>query len=270
MDINFSCGYYIHGQLLQISADLNVSKEYYKRLKQVLKIKKAKDMSLVRVGLQERDGGYLMLNSVASCGNVAYSFGICNDVSWDSTMAGLGYDVYMYDHTIEKLPYELPKFHFYKEGISGKDEQDSPLKTLDYYIKKNGHSENNNMILKMDVEGAEWDFLETVNSNTLQKFDQIVFELHNIVQAGWGDRILDLLTKLNKTHQLVHLHGNNSGYLITIDNQIFPNVLEATYVLKDKYQFVEDAEISLPLPADAPNDIGRPDVVLGKWNQPLE
>ena len=36
------------------------------------------------------------------------------------------------------------------------------------------------MILKMDVEGAEWDFLDTVDTKTLKQFDQIVFEYHEL------------------------------------------------------------------------------------------
>ena len=270
MDINFLGGYYVNGRLFQISADLNASKQYYKRLKQVLQKKKVKDASFIRIGRQNSDGGYLMINDITSCGKIAYSFGICDDVSWDYNMAELGYDIFMYDHTIEKLPYEIQNFHFFKAGISGTDDKNNPLKTLKYYITKNGHSKEKNMILKMDVEGAEWDFLETVDLKTLRKFDQIVFEFHNLIQAGNSKRNIKLLSKLNKTHQLVHIHGNNCGYVIRIGNSVFPDVFEATYVLKDKYNFEEDCDISLPLPLDIPNDKGRPDIILGKWNEPFE
>lgn len=56
----------------------------------------------VRVG-NAHDGGYVMLNDFAHR-NIAYSIGINDDVSWDFDMAERGFDVYMYDHTIEKLP----------------------------------------------------------------------------------------------------------------------------------------------------------------------
>ncbi len=270
MDINFSYGFYsMQGTLFNINVDLNASFEYYKELKESLKIKKVKDYPLVRVGLQNRDGGYVMLNDFAS-GEIAYSFGICNDVSWDTVMAELGYNIFMYDHTIERLPYDREEFHFFKEGISGIDEEAAPLKSLKYYINKNGHIKTKNMILKMDVEGAEWDFLETVDARLLKQFDQIVFEFHEIVQTKREDKIIKLLNKLNKTHQLIHLHGNNSGYIVKIGDTCFPNVLEATYVNKDKYETTDCEELTLPINLDAPNDIGRPDIILGTWNKPLK
>jgi len=258
----------MQGQLYGINVDLNASPEYYRDLKEVLKIKKVKDFPLVRVGLQNRDGGYIMVNDFNPDG-IAYSFGICNDVSWDNVMAELGYNIFMYDHTIERLPYNRKEFHFFKEGISGIDEENAPLKTLKHYMEINKHLKSKNLILKMDVEGAEWDFLETADSKILKQFDQIVFELHEIVQTKREDKIIKLLKKLNKTHQLIHLHGNNSGYIVKIEDTYFPNVLEATYVSKEKYETIDDNELILPINLDAPNDIGRPDIILGAWNKPL-
>ena len=269
MDINFKCGYYIQNRLWEISADLNVDKQYYSKLKKLLEIKQVEDFALIRVGLEDGDGGYIMLNDFQDRG-VAYSFGISNDVTWDNIMAELGYDIYMYDHTITNLPYERKEFHFFREGISGENEKDQPLKTLEYFIERNNHVLNKNMILKMDVEGAEWDFLETVDSNILNQFDQIVFEMHNIIHAGYGDKILRLLDKINETHAVVHVHGNNSGWILTVGNTIFPDVLEITYVNKNKYKIMENKDICLPLQIDSANDRGRKDIILGDWNKPLK
>ena len=267
MNISFKYGYYVFNKLFEVNADLNVSPEYYAALKNELKIKKIKNCSLVRVGLGNKDGGYIMAQNFYEPG-IAYSFGICNDVSWDNVMAELGYNIFMYDHTIEKLPYNRPEFHYFKEGIAGKDVENVPLKTLEYYINFNNHKKNKNMILKMDVEGAEWDFLETVPDDVLKQFDQIVFEYHNILKIG-SEKYIKLLNKLNKTHQLIHLHGNNSGMSIKAGNAIFCDVLEASYVNKDNYEFEESCDISLPIDMDAPNDTGRPDIILGSWNEPF-
>ena len=56
----------------------------------------------IRIG-RRNDGGYVMLNEFD--GKIAaYSFGICDDVSWDSDIASRNIPCYMYDHTIEALP----------------------------------------------------------------------------------------------------------------------------------------------------------------------
>ena len=269
MNINFKWGYYTKAGLCEINADLNVSQNYYQNLKDLLKVKKVKNCELIRVGLNGADGGYVMLKSFKDDG-IAYSFGINNDVTWDNIMAEIGYKIYQYDHTINALPYERKEFHFFKEGISGIDYEDKPLKTLEYYLKRNNHLKNKNMILKMDVEGAEWDFLETVDINILKNFDQIVFEMHNIVRPNDSKRILPLLKKINETHNLIHIHGNNCGYQLKIGNTIFPDVIETTYVNKEKYEVVEDDSLVFPTLFDSPNDKGRPDINLGQWNKPLK
>jgi hypothetical protein len=70
--------------------------------------------SYVRMG-KKFDGGYVMLDSFNRQNvDAAYSFGIDNDVSWDLDMARRGIDVFMFDHTISKLPRDHTKFHFFK------------------------------------------------------------------------------------------------------------------------------------------------------------
>ena len=267
MHIKFKGGYYIDHKLNEIYTAINISPKYYLSLKKELKIKTVKGYPLIRLGNQQTDGGYVMLNDFQPYG-IAYSFGISDNITWDIDMADYNYNVYMYDHTIQKLPYYKTNFRFFREGIAGYDYENQPLKTLDYYLTYNKHKKCKNMILKMDVEGAEWDFLETVSSNTLKQFDQIVFEFHNMIKPN-SDEKIPLLKKLNKTHQLIHLHGNNTGFLIEFGNTVFCDVLEATYVNKDKYITEDSDEISLPLDIDYPNDAYRKEIILGKWNEPF-
>ena len=269
MNIRFEYSFFgDNGRLYDVKADIEGSYDYYKALKSVLKIYKMTDYSLIRLGSQDCDGGYIMADSFAEHG-IAYSFGISNDVSWDSAIADCGYKIFMYDNTIDKLPYEREEFLFFKEGISGMDKIDEPLKTLSYYIDKNGHSHEKNMILKMDVEGAEWSFLETVDYDILNQFNQIIIEFHGFIQSENSDKKIKALEKLNKTHNLIHLHGNNTSYTVKIGNTVFPNVMEATYVNKNSYKTEEDTKVFLPIDIDRPNDYYVKDVELGKWNEPF-
>ena len=72
---------------------------------------------------------------------IAYSLGIADDISWDEDMAQRGYDVYMYDPTIDALPKEHQKFHFFKQGIG----KNSDMITLDEAITCNGHASHEGM-----------------------------------------------------------------------------------------------------------------------------
>ena len=67
---------------------------------QLLRPKDVYGKKKVRIG-KEGDGGYVLLNDFENI-SIAYSFGICNDVSFDLELAEKNIDIFMYDHTIQK------------------------------------------------------------------------------------------------------------------------------------------------------------------------
>ena len=261
--MDYKCGYFLNNQFVEIPLE-SIEVEYFTELKLLLKIKKVQDYPLVRIGTPDRDGGYIMVDDFEN-GDIAYSFGISDNIDWDNDMAEKGYQVFMYDHTINKLPFERNEFHFFKNGISSIAQPEKSLNTLEYYLEQNRHYENKNMILKIDVEGYEWDFLSAVQPETLNLFDQIIIEFHRMLNCKSGEKNLEFLKKLNETHQLIHLHGNNCGLTMLIGETFLADTVEATYVNREHYNFTE-SEIILPIALDKPNDPTRNDVILGKWN----
>lgn len=257
--------YFDFRQLLK----LNATQEFYERLRTLLKIKKVIGKNFVRLG-KHNDGGYITVDNFTA-GGVAYSFGIAGDVSWDAAMAARGYDIFMYDPTIDALPATNEHFHFFRQGIAGFEFPNQSLNTLDNFVKLNGHSNRNDMILKMDVEGAEWSFLATVSSELLSRFDQLIFEFHNLIadkDQSVMNATLACLNKINRTHSLVHLHANNCSPFIILDDKILmPDVLELTYVKTANYTLADDEEIFLPKPFDEPNSPYRNEIPLGFWNR---
>ena len=263
---------FVGGRPVSFLEKVNVMPEYYERLRSALKIKKIVGKNFVRFG-RPHDGGYIMVDNFNTSGEgmIAYSFGISNDVSWDLDMAARGYDIFMYDPTIDGLPQQNEKFHFFREGIAGFEFKEHSLNTLEHFVKRNGHENEDNMILKMDVEGAEWSFLATVSSELLSKFDQMVFEFHDMIQSkdqSVMNATLACLNKINQTHSLVHLHANNCGLIITLDDKIlFPDALELTYVKTANYELVDDENIFLPIPLDQSCNGTPQDIPLGFWNR---
>lgn len=272
MKVTFARTFYINNRPVHFAEHLNANLEYYELLKDRLKIKKIVDKNFVRLG-SPNDGGYIMIDNfnVSAEERIAYSFGIANDVSWDWDMTQRGYDVFMYDPTIAGLPQNHERFHFFKEGILGVEIKELSMNTLENFIKINGHEGKSNMILKMDVEGAEWSFLSTVTSETLNQFDQIVFEFHDMIQPknqSLMNATLACISKINRTHSLVHLHANNTNSFLILDDKIlFPNVLELTYVKTSNYELVDDENIFLPNPIDQPNEKYNQEISLGFWNK---
>ena len=245
--------------------DFITDPDYYNELQKLLHLAKPEGFDLVRLG-REHDGGYILLNDFHD-GDIAYSFGICDDVSWDKDMALRGYDIFMYDHTIDALPEDNPRFHWAKLGIAGGITQDESLKTLDELVKANHHEDRQNMILKMDVEGAEWGFLHNVSSKLLSQFSQMTFEFHGIPNHYDPELVLSIFRKINQTHQLVHIHANNNGNYISLGNKKFCALFELTYVLRSKYTFSENYDVNLPLSIDEVNIPSLPEIELVRWNE---
>ena len=127
----------------------------------------------------KKDGCYVMLNDFDNI-KIAYSIGIKDSVQFDKALADKGIDIYMYDHTINNLPYENEKFHWKKIGIGGNYERIhmNNIQTLEEMLTTNGHLDEKNMILKIDVEGAEWNSLKEVPEDLLIRFKYILIEYH--------------------------------------------------------------------------------------------
>ena len=116
---------------------------------------------------EKSDGCYVLLDDFENI-RIAYSFGISHMIQFDQSLADRGIHVYMYDHTINALPYNNPKFHWKKIGITGKNKKSINLKSLDELILENYHSLEKNMILKIDVEHCEWDSLKDIEDDVLK------------------------------------------------------------------------------------------------------
>lgn len=239
-----------------------------KEIYQLFPLYRVDDIPLKRIG-RIGDGGYVMLDDFVN-NNIAYSFGINDDTSWDSDIVdnGINY-VYMYDHTIEQLPETRKNFIWFKIGISGEINSDTPeLKTLEQLLHENEHDNLNNMLLKMDVEGAEWDVFCNTTSNVLSKFSQIVVELHNITSLENHTKIVKALENINKTHVPINVHGNNwCGYEIGNMCSI-PHTIEVTYINKYTYEkMLCRCEKFFPSNIDVRNTEKYSEIIMGLWGK---
>ncbi len=232
---------------------------YFRELKKTLCCKKVEGKKLIRIGSGEGDGGYVMVDDFDNM-MCAYSCGIGNDVSWDMDIAKRGIKVFMYDHTICRLPKVHNNFIFYNFGI-GEGSNCLPLREI---LKKNDNLDNHDLILKMDIEGAEWEVLDDISSDLLSNFKQISLELHDVCKWECREEILRVLQKIRVTHQAVWIHGNNAGKAEVANGVLIPNLLEVTFVKRDSYSFV-DGECVFPMSLDLPNLAYREDFELGNW-----
>jgi hypothetical protein len=210
----------------------------------------------IRLG-NKGDGGYVIANTFDY--DCYISAGIGGDESFSNDVINHFNikEAHGFDGTINILPQNSPKnMNFYKMNIASY--QSNNTVNLRKYI-------NNfkNIFLKMDIEGHEFEWLNSLSLDDLKKFKQITIEMHGINDNGWGvdhQIKINCIKKLFKTHYIIHVHGNNNSK--TINN--IPDVIEITYIRKDVIgKNIEYNKIDFPIKdLDFPNDPNKIDIPL--------
>lgn len=116
------------------------------------------------------------------------------------------------------------------------------------------------LLLQMDIEGHEYDNINSWSAGLLGRFKVIVIEFHCLsrLKRPWrpkARKMMSAISRLSETHLCVHLHPNNccGSFRLAGTNLEIPNVVECTYLRRD-CAFVEaDARVLLPHPLDSSN-----------------
>jgi hypothetical protein len=215
--------------------------------------------SLVRLGAQG-DGGYLVpddLDGVVAC----FSPGVGNEASFESSLVRRGVRCFLADASIDDAPIKGHMAHFTRKflGVVSNDE----TITLDEWVCANSPGEGD-LVLQMDIEGAEWPVLLNVSPDTLRRFRIAVVELHNV------ERVVDkyafsimksVFERLLCDFYVVHNHPNNYGRSVRYGSLVIPRVLEMTLIRKDRVKSTTFAR-TFPHPLDERNDVNSPDLPL--------
>lgn len=210
------------------------------------------------------DGGYVMLDDFKGA-RTALSLGINDDVSWDIAMARRGLEVFQFDHTIDALPEAHELFHFNRLRIAAAHADGAV--TLEQAILMTKTESTTPIILKMDIEGDEWDVLDHAPLEVLNRCNQIIVEFHHmerLMEPASLSQARRVFEKLTSSFFLCHVHGNNCGNLVNVHNIVLPETLEMTFAKATEYRAVDTQEV-FPQALDMPNQPGRADFFLGSF-----
>ena len=243
--------------------DTSPHEEYVKEILQLVKPMRLHGKhAKIRLG-RMRDGGYVMIDP--GQGGIAYSFGINGEVSWDSAMALRHYKIFQYDGTIPAPPKFHQNFHWYRYNVTGDDTPQTGHINVVTIIKELHHENENNIILKMDIENAEFDFFANIETDLMNKFSQIMVELHNITNFSdeAKQKHISVLKKINETHQSIHYHINNVGGIAVFPSCSIGKTLEITFLRRHGNNFTYDFSEYPILGLDYPNNHNYPDIYIG-------
>jgi len=219
---------------------------------------------LIRIG-PNGDGGYLLpddLDGVSACISPGVSF----EIGFDRAMADRGIEVYMVDASVPGPPKANDRFHFTRKFLDVfEDDNHIRFDTFCTAIPSVG-----DLVLQMDIEGAEWRVLLDTSPETIKRFRIMAIEFHDLKEM-FGRFSFDLIqatfTKLLRTHSIVHLHPNNISNSTCFAGLCVPSLMEITFYRNDR-AFSKESPSRFPHPLDADNVATRPTVVLPRcwWN----
>src|SRR5262245_59236745 len=155
------------------------------------------------------DSGYIMCETLVEV-EAGYSYGIGNNDDWGCDVSkSYAVPMHQYDcFTLPTLSCAGGRFVPHDECVGPRTEtvEGRFFDTISNQINRNG-DRGKRIVVKIDVEGAEWAALAATPDEVLERIDQLPMELHGVDEA----RMLRVVQKLKRTFHLVSIHFNNNS-----------------------------------------------------------
>jgi hypothetical protein len=206
---------------------------------------------LARIG-RAYDGGYVIVDGIGDYDGL-FSGGVGDDVSFERALLSLHPNLRgdVFDGSVSGLPGgPHDRLLFHREFI-GPGKAD-----LRKWI-----CDKENAFVKLDIEGGEVWQIRALAESDMMRVKQAVIEFHE----PWLTD-MDILMKMRRTHDLVHIHANNCSKTRKHLGATVPCVFEATYVRRQPG--ATRSSVKLPRDIDMPNGLGGPDIVLSGYPWP--
>jgi hypothetical protein len=191
--------------------------EQRRRLFDLLQPVALSNCQLERFG-EPHDGGYLMCANLLEAVESGYSYGISGYDKWGCDISEkLDVPVHQYDCFNTTQPSCLRGrtiFHAECVGDKTANIDGRPFDSIENQFVRNGDRARR-IVLKIDVEGAEWDSLLAAPDAVLSQIDQMAVEFHWLrdEQGRWveDDRYARLVQRLKQFFEVAHVHYNNAS-----------------------------------------------------------
>lgn len=184
------------------------------------------------------DGGYIIYSKTLKDLHVI-SLGVGDNVSFDFEVAKFAKSITLYDHTVQRLPLEIPNSIFFQKKVVAKVID----KTHEVRLKEllEAYTHEDKVLLKMDIEGHEWEILESLDWEEYPQVTQMVIEFHGILHKAKNfeaSGMLTLLKQLRKHFEVINFHPNNYGDFEVFINVPIPDVFEVTLIRSNEINFI--------------------------------
>lgn len=238
---------------------------------------KSSPYKLIRIG-GNKDGAYLLPDDITNI-KACFSPGVNNFKNFEDDLTFL-YNIqcHMCDKSSEPEKFKTSLVDgmqtFTKKWLDVNNADDSI--SLEEWVMAYSPNPKDDLILQMDIEGAEYRNLLNTSEEILRRFRIMVIEFHGLDKISnsqvLSQVLLPVFSKIDKHFQCVHAHANNccKNYIVPGTNINLPSLVELTFLRKDRFlnNSVKQLQpIYIPHPSDITNVPFKPPLFLNKaWS----
>lgn len=211
----------------------------------------------IRLGPQE-DGGYVVNSKGIELSSTLYTYGVGNDIRFEQDyVERTGKPAYLFDHTIGRKTGDnfATNLNFVSEGLGFGENCKS---FIDHY---NQHNESGLVLLKIDIEGGEYDYFSEVDIEKISNITSaLLLEVHWLANGDYRNKAENILRKLYEHFTLVHIHGNSWSTVFEYKGFSVPETYELTLVPTKLWNNIVLDTDNYPIEGiDYSNRAGHPD-----------
>lgn len=218
---------------------------------------------LIRLG-PNGDGGYLVpddLDGITAC----FSPGVSKVSGFELSCAERGMKVYLADNSVEKPSNDHDQFHFTKKHLASY--ADEVFMTLGHWVSSTVGDTEDDLLLQMDIEGAEYEVFFNTPPELMKRFRVMVIEFHTLEQwwnLPYFRTVKRVFEKILLTHTCVHNHPNNACSDYKKSGLVIPLATELTFIRNDRVNH-RGYRTEFPHPLDCDNSNKKPPISLNRY-----
>lgn len=198
------------------------------------------------------DGGYVLPDDLEGIAAM-FSPGVDATIGFDLEIARRGIPCFLADGTVDRPAGLLENMRFDPMMIGeGPAER---FMSMQAWVERHAPG-SDDLMLQIDIEGAEYDVLPAMPADLLRRFRIISLELHaldRMLLTGERPRLVRLLDVLQAHHAICDLHPNTVAPPVEVCGRLVPPLVELTFLRKDRFRGATDATAVYPHPLGAPN-----------------
>ena len=215
------------------------------------------------------DGGYVVPADLLRKGEILITGGVGGNLDFEAEVEEKipGIKILLFDHTVDSLPTRSPRSAIWYRSELGPGAQQTTLVQTLQLAEVNA---NHDVVLKLDIESAEWDLIAATPDESWDHVSLLILEIHHLESREAWKKYQTVLEQLDAHFLLIHAHGNNCSPTVHFKRQgvYVPTTMELTYINRRHIpKGVTPKRWNKPAPTslDHANDPHHADLPLDYW-----